>query len=117
MGAEVAARCALPVGGTQAESETLLQETAEAQRAQLDFGGAYDIRQAVEAAAGQRVLHPMVLGAVATTLAAAARLQGQLRPPAAGASFPALQALAAGLGDALPELCAAIERCIQVGIA
>lgn len=35
LGAEVAARGALPIGRTQAESELLLQQTAEAQRAQL----------------------------------------------------------------------------------
>ena len=88
----------------------------------------YDIRQAVDAAAQQRVLHPLVLGAVATTLAAAARLQGQLTlmvqeedVGAAGQQhskqqqqYPALQELAAGLGDTLPHLLQAIERCIQV---
>lgn len=36
MGAEVAMRCALPVGRSQAESELLLRETAEAQQAQLE---------------------------------------------------------------------------------
>ena len=35
MGAEVALNAALPVGSTQAESEELLQQTAEAQLAQL----------------------------------------------------------------------------------
>jgi hypothetical protein len=35
MGAEVALRCALPVGRSRQESEQLLRETAEAQQAQL----------------------------------------------------------------------------------
>lgn len=35
MGAEVALRCALPMGRSQQESEQLLRETAEAQQAQL----------------------------------------------------------------------------------
>ena len=37
MGAEVALRCALPVGRSLHESQRLLQETAEAQRAQLGW--------------------------------------------------------------------------------
>lgn len=36
MGAEVALRCALPVGRSRAESEQLLRQTAEAQQAQLE---------------------------------------------------------------------------------
>jgi DNA mismatch repair protein MutS2 len=35
MGAELAAKCALPVGRSQEESEQLLQQTAEAQAAML----------------------------------------------------------------------------------
>ncbi|KAL4458289.1 hypothetical protein ABPG75_013154 [Micractinium tetrahymenae] len=118
MGAEVALRCALPVGRSRAQSEQLLQQTAEAQQALLEFQGAYDIRRAIDAAAQQRVLHPMVLGAVATTLGAAARLQARLQPQVAqdGSSkhaFSALQELGAGIGDALPQLQQAIEQCIQ----
>lgn len=62
------------------------------------------------------MLHPLVLGAVCTTVEAAARLQAQLQQqqPGGGAAFPALQQLAAGIGDALPELRQAIEQCIQV---
>lgn len=73
------------------------------------------MRQAVDAAQAQRVLHPLVLGAVATTLQAAAHLQEQLlqQQPGGGAAFPALQQLAADIGDALPALRAAIEQCIQ----
>ncbi len=85
------------------------------------FSGAYDIRRAVDAAAQQRVLHPMVLGAIATTLGAAARLQARLNSHEAGHdgsrehALPALRELGAGIGDALPQLRQAIEQCIQVG--
>ncbi|PSC69703.1 endonuclease 2 [Micractinium conductrix] len=113
MGAEVALRCTLPVGRSRAESEALLQQTAEAQQALLDFKGAFDVRRAVEAAQQGRVLHPMVLGAVASTLGAAARLAQRLQPQGGAQSFAALQQLAAGIGDALPQLQQTIERCIQ----
>ena len=36
MGAEVALRCTLPVGRSRAESEALLQQTADAQQALLE---------------------------------------------------------------------------------
>jgi hypothetical protein len=78
------------------------------------FEGVYDVRQAVEAAAQQRVLHPMVLGAVATTLAAAASLRSRLQPGQSAPPFPALQVLGAGLDDGLPQLQQVIEQCIKV---
>ncbi len=81
------------------------------------FKGVYDVRQAVDAAEGRRVLHPLVLGAIATTLEAAARLQAQLQQQEAagsGSALPALQQLGAGIGDGLPQLRQAIEQCIQV---
>jgi hypothetical protein len=81
------------------------------------FQGVYDIRQAVDAAAEGRVLHPLVLGAVATTLGAAARLHeclGMREGGQRGRRYPALQQLAAGLLDALPALRQDIERCVQV---
>ena len=74
----------------------------------------YDVRQAAAAAEQGRALHPMVLGAVAQTLTAAARLQAQLQRQG-GAGLPALADLAAGIGDALAQLREAIEGCIQVG--
>lgn len=82
----------------------------------------YDVRLAVAAAQQGRVLHPVVLGAVATTLATAARLEQALQDGGSGGQgqqqgqqqFAALKELAAGIGGALPELRAAIERCIQV---
>ena len=79
------------------------------------FKGVYDIRKAVDAAAQRRVLHPLVLGAVATTLGAAASLQGQLQQQGGDpGAAPALRDLAAGIADALPWLRQAIEQCIQV---
>lgn len=86
----------------------------------------YDIRQAVDAAQQGRVLHPLVLGAAATTLGAAARMkcrlqlegsaqQQQQEQQAGGGQFPALRALGAGIGSALPQLRQAIEQCIKVG--
>lgn len=66
------------------------------------------------------MLHPMVLGAVATTLAAAEGLQQALQQGDSSSNgseqgrFPALRELGASIGDALPGLRADIERCIQV---
>ena len=65
----------------QEGSEQLLRETAEAQRAGLEFGAVRDLRPLLDAEDGGGVLHPFLLHAVAATLDAAAALQqrvGQL---------------------------------------
>lgn len=62
----------------QEESEVLLQETAEAQAANLDFSGLQDIRPMLEAVQQGRSLHPLHLTAVASTLEAAARLEAEV---------------------------------------
>jgi hypothetical protein len=115
MAAELAAAGKLPMGRDQADSEQLLAQTREAGAAPLDFGGVFDLRRAVDAAEQGLVLHPLVLGAVATTLGGARRLRAATE--AAGAGGAALRALARGIGAALPELQAEIERCVQVGPA
>lgn len=111
MGAELALAGRLPVGRSQSESETLLSETREAARMSLLFSGAFDLRQALDAAETDQVLHPLVLGAVATTLVTAEKLKEALA--ARGQHTAALQVLAAGIGDAVPELRTAIATCIQ----
>ncbi len=62
----------------QEESERLLEETAEAQAAQLDFSGVQDIRLMLEAVQQGRSLHPLHLTAIAGTLEAAARVEQQV---------------------------------------
>jgi DNA mismatch repair protein MutS2 len=107
-----AARAAagLTGGATRAASEALLRETREAGAAELDFSGAYDVGRAVAEAAAGRALHPAALGAVASTLRAAARLRAAVA--ARGPAAAALAALAAPIGDAAPALRAAIEAAV-----
>ena len=62
----------------QEDSEQLLRETAEAQRAGLEFSGMRDLRPLLDVddgGGGGGVLHPFHLHAVAATLDAAAALQ------------------------------------------
>ena len=59
----------------QEGSEQLLRETAEAQRAGLDFGAVRDLRPLLDADDRGGMLHPFLLHAVAATLDAAATLQ------------------------------------------
>ena len=66
--------------GLQEDSEQLLRQTAEAQRAGLDFSAVRDLRPLLDAdggggGGGGGVLHPFLLHAVAATLDAAAALQ------------------------------------------
>ena len=92
----------------------LFQQTREAQTANIDFQGVYDLRRALDAAAAGQGLHPLVLGAVATTLAATQRLREAV--DAGGDATAGLQILAEGLGDGLPELQQRIERCVNVSV-
>ena len=68
----------------QEGSEQLLRETAEAQRAGLDFGAVRDLRPLLDAEdGGNGVLHPFLLHAVAGTLDAAAALHQRVEQLAA----------------------------------
>jgi len=112
MGAQRAVRGRLPLGESQEESDLLYKQTREAKAAVLDFSGVYDVRRALNAAVAGQVLHPLVLGAFANTLTAAARLKAVLK--AGGDATGALSSLAEGIGDALTVVHADINRCINV---
>ncbi len=64
--------------GLQADSERLLEETAQAQAAKLDLSGIQDIRLMLEAVQQGRSLHPLHLTAIASTLEAALHVEQQL---------------------------------------
>ena len=64
----------------QADSEQLLQETAEALEAQLSLEGVQDIRAMLQALDEGRALHPLHLTAIASTLLAAKAVEEQLQP-------------------------------------
>ena len=106
----------LPIGKTIEDSRRLLQQTKEAATIEMSFQGIYYLQRALEtAAAGQQVLHPLVLGAVSTTVLAACRLGEVVE--SGGEGTAALQQLAGGMKDALPllqPLIDEIEKCIQV---
>ena len=64
----------------QADSERLLQETAEALEAQLSLEGVQDVRAMLHALDEGRALHPLHLTAIASTLLAAKAVEDQLQP-------------------------------------
>ena len=64
----------------QADSEQLLQETAEALEAKLSLEGIQDVRAMLHALDEGRALHPLHLTAIASTLLAAKAVEDQLRP-------------------------------------
>ena len=68
MAAEQCLATELPLAASQAAAERLLQETAEAQQAKLVLKGIFDLRGLLEAASRKRVLHPVHLDAMASTL-------------------------------------------------
>lgn len=71
-------------GALQRESENLVQQTAEARRAPLQFGDIYNLHPVVAAAQESGFLTAQHLNAVAATLEAAASLQQQLGMPGPG---------------------------------
>ena len=68
MAAERCLATELPLAASQPAAERLLQETAEAQQAKLVLKGIFDLRGLLEAANRKRVLHPVHLDAMASTL-------------------------------------------------
>lgn len=68
MAAEQCLAANLPVATSQGVAERLLQETTEAQQARLVLKGIFDLRGLLEAASRKRVLHPVHLDAIASTL-------------------------------------------------
>ena len=68
--AERALGAKLPIASSQKQAEQLLQETAEAQQADLTLKGIHDLRGLLEAASRNRVLHPVHLDGVASSLEA-----------------------------------------------
>ena len=63
----------------QEDSEQLLQQTEEAQKAGLKFGKIYDLYPAIQAAQNGSVLSIRQLNGVAVTLEAALELRSQLK--------------------------------------
>ena len=66
--AEIALAANLPMAATQQQAEQLLQETAEAQQANLALKGIHDLRGLLEAVVRDRVLQPIYLDGVASSL-------------------------------------------------
>ena len=58
----------LPMSSDQQQAEQLLQETAEAQEANLALKGIHDMRGLLEAVGRDRVLQPIHLDGVASSL-------------------------------------------------
>ena len=58
----------IEVGETLEESLNLVEQTREAMNVDLNFSGIYDVRRAMDAASRGILLHPLVIGAFATTL-------------------------------------------------
>jgi dsDNA-specific endonuclease/ATPase MutS2 len=115
MGAQQSVRGKLPLGTTIEESKVLLQQTKEAAELNLNFKKIYFLRRALDAATAQHALHPLVLGAIATTLNAAKEIGEKV--DAGGESTVALHHLARGIRDFLPEVASLLENihnCIQI---
>jgi len=113
-GAQMAYRGKLPVGSTYEESRMLLNQTREAMTVSLKFDGIYNIRKAIDAAIDGAVLHPLVLGAIATTLESINRLQNELE--AYGQDTICLQELSHDMiGSDEYELIKSIKDKINVG--
>ncbi|KAL0040772.1 hypothetical protein WJX79_005089 [Trebouxia sp. C0005] len=114
--AERALGAKLPIASSQKQAEQLLQETAEAQQASLSLKGIHDLRGLLEAASRNRVLHPVHLDGVASSLEVAARVADRLaEKEGETALFPALQNLGRGIKSALPNLRHSIRHCIEDG--
>ncbi|KAL0032477.1 hypothetical protein WJX77_002790 [Trebouxia sp. C0004] len=114
--AERALGAKLPIASSQKQAEQLLQETAEAQQAYLSLKGIHDLRGLLEAASRNRVLHPVHLDGVASSLEVAATVADRLAEKAGEtALFPALQNLGRGIKSALPNLRHSIRHCIEDG--
>lgn len=108
----------LEVGETLAESVLLMEQTKEAMMIldRLDFTGIYDIRNAMDAACRGVVLHPLVIGAFATTLESIQKLAGDLEDPTHGHK-PVLSSLLAKHKESIMNTCLpdSIRSTIHVG--
>ncbi|KAL3147779.1 hypothetical protein ABBQ32_002512 [Trebouxia sp. C0010 RCD-2024] len=116
--AELALAAKLPMASTQHQAEQLLQETAEAQQANLALKGIHDLRGLLEAVGRDRVLQPIYLDGVASSLEIAAAVAQRVQENQAGgqgARFPALQHLGRGIKLALPRLRQSIRHCVEGG--
>lgn len=96
-GAQLAYGGNMYIGKTVEESIELLQQTKEAMDVNISFDGIYDLRKATEVAMGGQNLHPLVLGAFATTLESIDHLKSDLEKH--GPNAASLQALCKPLND------------------
>ena len=115
-GAQLAYGGNLYIGKTVEESIELLQQTKEAMDVNVSFDGIYDLRKATEVAIGGQNLHPLVLGAFATTLESIDHLKSDLEKH--GPNAASLQALCKPLNDLKYIMIASeIRKRINVRIA
>lgn len=68
----------LLIGETVEHSQELIEQTTEALYIDLNFDGVFDLRKAIEASRQGAILHPLVIGAFATTLESIDRIVEQL---------------------------------------
>lgn len=68
----------LLIGETVEESQELIEQTKEAMDIELNFDGVFDLRKAIDASRQGAILHPLVIGAFATTLESVDRIVEQL---------------------------------------
>jgi hypothetical protein len=105
----------LLIGKTMGESELLLEQTREAGKLDVNFGKIYDIRRAVAAALDGRILHPLLLAGIVTTLRSASDIENAISNlHASGIEVPSLKEVSKGIRGGLGELQAAITECISV---
>lgn len=105
----------LLIGKTIQESEQLLEQTREAGKINLRFGKIYDIQRAVAAAQEGRILHPMLLAGIVTTLRSARDIEAAINEHHdSGIHVPTLREVSKGISGGLGKLQASISECISV---
>lgn len=105
----------LDIGETLEDSVKLLEQTKEALRisGDLNFNGIYDVRNAMDAASRGVILHPLVIGAFATTLETVQQLICELDDPKHGET-PALSEIISKHRDFIMDI--DLARCIRAKI-
>jgi hypothetical protein len=118
----------LRLGSSKAESELLLQQTAEALSAQLDVSGVFDLRPALAAAAEGGILNARQLEGVAASMESAFGLKAAVQVADAHAVkapeqqqqeqqqqylYPSLVQLASGIQEQEHRTLQAIRFCIR----
>jgi DNA mismatch repair protein MutS2 len=92
MGSELIFSSGLPLGPSQALSEQLLQQTAEAQAAGLTVQGVFDLRPALDAAGAGGLINAKQLEGIACSLEAGLQVLQSACVPPVGMSSASLAA-------------------------